>query len=84
MEPDINPSSTGDTSREMTLSLCPLKYCKYLLSWREWYRIVSSSFVDAWTMVVFLCVNRGRSTPYFFEYSVFNGLEVKLSEVVRV
>lgn len=33
-------------------------------------------------MVVFLWVKRGRSTPYFFEYSVFNGLQgssVKLS-----
>jgi hypothetical protein len=29
--------------------------------------MVSSSFVDAWMIAVFLCVNLGRSTPYFFE-----------------
>jgi hypothetical protein len=36
---------------------------------------VSSSFVDAWRMVEFLCVNRGRSIPYFLEYSVFECLQ---------
>jgi hypothetical protein len=30
--------------------------------------MVSSSLVDACTIAVFLYVNRGRSTPYFFDY----------------
>ena len=36
--------------------------------------MVSSSLVEACTTVVFLWVKRGRSTPYFLEYSVFRCL----------
>ena len=67
MEPEIKPSSTGETSSEVTVPLWPRKYCKYLLSCSEWYRMVSSSFVDACTIAVLLCVKRGSVTPYFFE-----------------
>jgi len=31
--------------------------------------------VEAWRMVEFLCVNRGRSIPYFLEYNVFECLK---------
>ena len=37
--------------------------------------MVSSSFVEACRMVEFLCVNRGRSIPYFLEYKVFECLD---------
>lgn len=73
-EPDMKPSSTGDISSDITRPLWPLKYERYLLSCKEWYRIPSSSFVDAWIIAVFLWVKRGRSIPYFLDCSVFKCL----------
>ena len=37
----------------------------YLLSWRDKYRRVLSTLVEAWTAEFLACVKRIKSTPYF-------------------